>query len=351
MKAGIGARLLIPALVATSAFADFENGKVFENVICKENTHYSYLLYLPTTYTPEREDPWPVIFLIGHNGGQKVLFNKFIPAAEQNGLILAMSNESKNNFPESAQAIEAMVEDVFATFPIAEYQCLAGGIGHGGLMAFQLEEQRHKNIAGIFAVNALYPEQNINIPTYLLCRSSSNARNRLVHNRGYLRDEYSINFYNPDEGEFDEGHVSFAILWLQGQILNSKGSKAAKNEYSTHLLAQIQSNLKSDPYLAFRQTKLLSTLKKMPNYKTAKNLLDDLEEEPDIAHYLKARKAMDRFIDDYLNVMPYEYENQYLNSDEPEKEAWELSKEFSETPFAELIYALGQKTPGQLNNK
>jgi hypothetical protein len=110
---------------------EYEPGRVVPEIRCKGASDYSYILYLPKSYDPAREEKWPVLFLMGPDGGTTNGIQRYIPGADQCNWILAMSIQSKNenDGPVSHAAITAMVEDVFTRFPVNKKRCYASGKG------------------------------------------------------------------------------------------------------------------------------------------------------------------------------------------------------------------------------
>ena len=347
MRQRIGLLFLVLLLAASPALGDFQRGKVLRDIFCKEASQYSYLLYLPENFDPDREAPWPVVFIMAPQGGTPQLMKRFVSGAEQNGWILAMSTQSSEKFEDSDAAVKAMVEDVFSSFPVDEKQCYAAGFRHGGDMAFMLAQEYPKNIAGLLVGNTIIPDKSIKVPAYIFCRAGGGARSRIVYHRSNLRNEHVIKFYVSDQNITAEEHNTEAMQWLQCQYLNHEGGKEAIAHCSSQMMDFILMDLKSDPYAAYGRAELLSQLKKFPNSKEAKKLVSELKKNPEVKHCIDAKKAMDRFIDDYLNLLNHEYEKLYRESNEPEKAAEKFYAEFSDTPYAEIINELGMKTAFQ----
>ena len=85
---------------------------------------------------------------------------RYIPAAEQFGIILISSVESKNNFNKSQAAAEAMAVDVYKRFPVEEEFAFATWSSGGGRMSYLLSEC-DSNVVGILPCGAgehVYPD-------------------------------------------------------------------------------------------------------------------------------------------------------------------------------------------------
>lgn len=114
---------------------------------------WSYLLYLPKRFNMNRK--WPVIFLMSPGGGNPGDVKRYMPGAEENGFILAMSKESQNAFAQSTDAIKGMVDDVLARLPVDPTRVCSGGFSGGSFLSFYVAEYlRNKQFLGVLACGA-----------------------------------------------------------------------------------------------------------------------------------------------------------------------------------------------------
>jgi hypothetical protein len=123
-------------------------GTVSGKIPCEAEPKWSYFLYLPKEFHTGRA--WPVCFIMSAGGGSAGTLQRYMPAAEQLGIILAASCESKNEFADSDVAMMAMVKDVYARVPVLEKVAIASGMSGGSRMAYLMAEME-KNVTGVLA--------------------------------------------------------------------------------------------------------------------------------------------------------------------------------------------------------
>jgi len=157
-----GATLVIASLVAVwfgpgSSLVDaaetFERGKIIEKVICRESADQSYALYLPANLPPTARRP--VLYLLDPGARGSVAVEKYRPAAEQLGWILAASNNSRNGpWEPNLKAVRTMWLDSIARLPIDQARVYAGGFSGGARVASLFPGIIGRAIAGIVGVGA-----------------------------------------------------------------------------------------------------------------------------------------------------------------------------------------------------
>src|SRR5438309_3736361 len=102
-----GSRLVFPLLLlwflGTALWAqELKPGEIHASVAVQADSSYSYALYLPSSYTPQK--PWPILLAFdpfGHGLSPVKLFQK---GAEKYGFIVVGSNNSRN-FSDPSNAI------------------------------------------------------------------------------------------------------------------------------------------------------------------------------------------------------------------------------------------------------
>jgi hypothetical protein len=95
-----------PAPAAMTAPAAMPRGKVQPDVKVLADASYSYALYLPANYSPQKR--WPVLLAFDPSGEGGYPVGLFAPAAEKYGFIVVGSNNSRN-FVDPSAAISADV--------------------------------------------------------------------------------------------------------------------------------------------------------------------------------------------------------------------------------------------------
>jgi len=130
-------------------------GELVPAVTCLKDPEFSYALYLPSSYTAERE--WPVIFAFspGANGATPVRL--LVGAAEQYGYILIGSNDSRNGPWEPIHAAQrALRREAKARFAIDPRRSYATGFSGGSPAAFSLALKHPRAFAGVILVGAVF---------------------------------------------------------------------------------------------------------------------------------------------------------------------------------------------------
>jgi len=155
-------------LAASTAMAEtFPLGKIVENVRCLIAGDQHYALYLPSNYSPQRK--WPVLFLFDAGGRGQRGVERYQPAAEKYGYILAGSNNSRNGpWEVSAAAARAMTADVATRFAVDRARLYTGGMSGGARVAMTVA-LASSEIAGVFASSAAWPgepQSSVSIPVF-----------------------------------------------------------------------------------------------------------------------------------------------------------------------------------------
>ncbi len=123
-------------------------GVISGKIPCEAEPKWSYSLYLPKDFHAGRS--WPVCFIMDAGGGSEGTLERYKPAAEHLGMILATSTESRNDFGDSDLAMMAMLKDVYARVPVIEKVAIATGMSGGSRMAYLMAEM-DRNVAGVLA--------------------------------------------------------------------------------------------------------------------------------------------------------------------------------------------------------
>ncbi|MDQ1354488.1 MAG: hypothetical protein QG657_4797 [Acidobacteriota bacterium] len=161
MKTTIILPLLLVLIVSTNLPAnaqdEFPRGEIIEKVICKDKPDQSYVLYLPTTYSRNKE--WPILFAFDPGAVGKRPVELFKPAAEKFGYIVVGSNNSKNGpYYIADQAIFAMWKDTRQRFSVDSHRIYATGFSGGARVASRFHLKTGNACAGIIACGAGVPE-------------------------------------------------------------------------------------------------------------------------------------------------------------------------------------------------
>ncbi len=148
---------LVVWLWASHAAAQaLERGKVIDGVQCAADPSQTYALYLPSTYSSDRQ--WGVLLAFHPMARGRLMVEKFQAAAEQYGYIVAASNNSRNGpMAISAAAAQAMSTDVRTRFSIDARRVYLTGMSGGARVAMAIALAGN-DIAGVIASSAGYPD-------------------------------------------------------------------------------------------------------------------------------------------------------------------------------------------------
>ena len=343
MKGSIAAVLL--AMVVSGVCAkEYETGKLIEEVRCRKAQSYSYMLYLPSGYTPDREARWPVLFAMDPGGGNKESIGRYIKGAEKNNWIVVLSIQSKNGNKRSQHAVAAMVGDVFKRFAVDKKRCYATGFSGGGRMAFWLANEREQNIIGIIPCGAgdAGNEYDSRALAYGLCGGYGFSRwdmaitfNERIRGRGRLR------FFPGGHVWPDEDLLFDAITWLNEKYLAQKGTSEEIDQFSEMLYNEILEKYEDDPCFVYENATVLVELRKAPHAADAKEILAKLEEDEKIKLYIQGLEEMDDFVEEHFNTEVGDCYHNRLTRRQKE-DAEELLKKYADTPLAPISADFGK---------
>lgn len=137
---------------------NLSGGRVFQRLTSTADTTQRYALYLPTSYTRDRQ--WPVLFLLDPRGRALIPMQRFRPAAERLGFIVISSYNTLSDGPPQPNyvAMNAMLADVQSSLSIDVRRLYL--VGFSGTTRFAWQVSTHElvgNIAGIIGTGAAVP--------------------------------------------------------------------------------------------------------------------------------------------------------------------------------------------------
>ena len=149
--------LAVSAVCAAAAPAqEFQRGIIIDPVRCADDPAQTYALFLPSTYSPQRQ--WSLLFAFHPAARGRLMVEKYQTAAEQYGYIIAASNNARNGpHAVSAAAAQAMSTDVGRRFSIDPQRVYLTGMSGGARVAMGIALAGN-NIAGVIASSAGYPD-------------------------------------------------------------------------------------------------------------------------------------------------------------------------------------------------
>jgi hypothetical protein len=147
--------LVLSVCTTAAAPQAIQPGTVSDPVQCANDPAQSYTLFLPSSYSPDRQ--WSVLFAFHPAARGRLMVDKYQVAAEQYGVIVVASNNSRNGpHAASAAAAQAMSADVSRRFSIDPQRVYLTGMSGGARVALTLALAGN-NIAGVIA-SAGYPD-------------------------------------------------------------------------------------------------------------------------------------------------------------------------------------------------
>lgn len=152
--------LVIPAATrAQTAVAEtLPTGAVVESVAVRGDPSQSYVLYLPASYVPERR--WPVLLCFDPLARGRLPVERFRKAAEEYGLILIGSNNSRNGLDGAAVSkyISSLWADAHQRLSLDDARVYAAGFSGGARLAIGFAAGCGGCVAGVFASGAGFPQ-------------------------------------------------------------------------------------------------------------------------------------------------------------------------------------------------
>jgi tetratricopeptide (TPR) repeat protein len=147
------------ALLASEACSDeLPRGAIIPRVECRHDPQYSYSIYLPTTYLPERK--WPVVYCFSPGGDGVRPLRLLQPAAETYGYILIGSNDARNGPWEPVHAAQrALWHEVNARFAVDPRRSYATGFSGGSRAAVEMALSHERQFAGLILAGAAFSPQ------------------------------------------------------------------------------------------------------------------------------------------------------------------------------------------------
>ena len=148
--------LVASFVCAPAAAQEPQRGTITDPVRCADDPAQTYALFLPSTYSPERQ--WSLLFAFHPAARGRLMVEKYQAAAEQYGYIIAASNNARNGpHAVSAAAAQAMSTDVGRRFSIDPRRVYLTGMSGGARVAMGIALAGN-NIAGVIASSAGYPD-------------------------------------------------------------------------------------------------------------------------------------------------------------------------------------------------
>lgn len=120
---------------STAQQITLKKGVVIDGIKAKDSVKETFAIYLPKAF--EMSKKWPVLFVYDTQGRGKRVLSMFKDAAEEQGYILAASNNVHDSLSLSKNVLisSRMFNRVFSIVPIARNRVYTGGYNQGGRLA------------------------------------------------------------------------------------------------------------------------------------------------------------------------------------------------------------------------
>lgn len=151
-------------VIVQTAFAQqvvLKKGMVTDNLIIADSTYKeTFSIYLPSYYSKEKT--WSVIFILDPKGRGRIVTQLFKQTAEEQGYILAASNNInvKNDLVANAEVSNRLIETVSSYFPINQKALYVVGLNEGAVAGMALSSVRN-NIKGVLAIGDYWMNSKI----------------------------------------------------------------------------------------------------------------------------------------------------------------------------------------------
>ena len=112
-----------------------KKGTIIDKLPVKDSVAESYALYLPTNFDVSKQ--WPVVFVFDMQGRGKQIISMFRQAAEEQGYILAASNNVRDTVTLSKNILisNRMFNTIYSILPIKKDRSYTAGFDTGARMA------------------------------------------------------------------------------------------------------------------------------------------------------------------------------------------------------------------------
>jgi predicted esterase len=202
-------------------------GRILDPVTCQQDPKQTYVLYVPSNYTPQKL--WPVIFCFDPGARGREPVERLQAAAEKYGYIVAGSLTSRNGlWAANAAAIQAMAGDVDAHLRLDPRRIYAAGLSGGARVATQLALIGFAK--GVIACSAGFPQSDQGIPQKLpfVFYGTAGTEDFNYRELRKLDDELDDRGATHRIVVIEGGHewapapqLTEAVLWLELQAMRS----------------------------------------------------------------------------------------------------------------------------------
>lgn len=128
-------------------------GAISDNLVVNDTVNETFSIYLPSNF--ELSKPWPIVFVFNMKGNAKASISMLLNAAENEGYVLAGSNNLNDTLSITQNVLIAnrMFNAVVNSIPVAKNRTYAAGFGNGARFASILPTFV-KEIKGVISIGA-----------------------------------------------------------------------------------------------------------------------------------------------------------------------------------------------------
>ena len=150
--------LLLPGF-ATAQPVPLRPGEIVDPVRCDGDSAFTYALFVPSGYTPERK--WPILYAFDPRRRGRLAAELFREPAERLGFIVASSNDTESDNPKApnATAVNLLLQDAERRLSIDPGRRYATGFSGGARLACSLGWALKGGLAGVIGCGAGFPPE------------------------------------------------------------------------------------------------------------------------------------------------------------------------------------------------
>jgi len=283
---------LAGAMAAPLEAQDLPRGTIIDAVTCTGDSTQTYALYLPPTYSRERE--WSVLIAFHPAAHGRAMVEKYQAAAERYGYIVAGSNTSRNGPMGVADAsIRAMSADLAQRFTIDTNRIYLTGLSGGARVALQIA-LLNKNIAGVIASSAGYPDSKprSSLPFPIFGTAGTDDFNYLEMRQldRKLTSPHRLEVFSGGHALPPDAVAFEAIEWMELQAM--KAGRRPKDEALIDRLLEKRRARIADSKDAAATVHLLDGL--TDDFKGLRDVATEIARSRDMARVPDVKKALSR---------------------------------------------------------
>ncbi len=288
---GVVASLAFCLSASSAPAQELQRGTVIDRVECAEAPAQTYAVFLPSTYSSDRQ--WSLLLAFHPAARGPAMVEKFKAGAEQYGYIIAASNNSRNGpYAVSLEAAQAMTKDVSRRFPIDTKRVYLTGMSGGARVAMGIALAKN-NISGVIASSAGYPDSRprANVPFAVYGTAGTEDFNylemrqldRKLSSPHFLAVFPGGHTLPPDDVAFD------ALEWMELQAMQT-GKRGRDDALAARILERRRARIAASTTMAetvYLLRALTSDFKGLLDISAETSRLEQMSRQSDVKKALK----------------------------------------------------------------